>query len=60
MELHKLQSRIRELERENEILRRRLEQKDWDGVTRETYTTGNTERLDLLTKQFGIDEYPLE
>ena len=35
-------------------------QKDLDGVTMETYTTGNTERLDLLTSKFGIDEYPLE
>lgn len=34
---------------------------DWDGVmgTR-SVTTGNSERLDHLTKKFGIDEYPLE
>ena len=77
MELQKLQGRIKELEKENNELRHRLnatydfihhqgnpdyykKQQDWDGVTRETYTTGNTERLDRLTRKFGIDEYPLE
>ncbi|NBW16358.1 MAG: hypothetical protein EBR82_51090 [Caulobacteraceae bacterium] len=24
------------------------------------YTTGNSERLDSLTRKFGVDEYPLE
>jgi len=34
---------------------------DWDGVTNtQSVTTGNSERLNMLTRQFGIDEYPLE
>lgn len=75
-QLLQLQNRITELESENRDLRERLDktyefihhignseyvQQDWDGVTgTRSVTTGNSERLDRLTRQFGIDEYPLE
>ena len=75
-QLLQLQNRITELENENMDLRKRLDktyefihnlgnpeyvQQDWDGVTStQSFTKGNSERLDMLTRQFGIDEYPLE
>jgi hypothetical protein len=69
-------TRILELEAINKDLRGRLNQTyefihnhgnpdyknqlDWDGVATESHTTGNSERLNHLTRKFGIDEYPLE
>lgn len=77
-ELYNLQGRIKQLEKENQDLRKRLDSvyafihntgnasyapQDWDGVMKtgtESTTTSNSERLQLLTSKFGIDEYPLE
>ena len=75
-EMERLHDLIRTLEAQNADLRQRLDktyefihnlgnpeyvQQDWDGVTStQSFTKGNSERLDMLTRQFGIDEYPLE
>jgi len=75
-ELYNLQNRIKQLEEENKDLRQRLNKtyefihnngnpeykQDWDGVMAGSshVTTSNSERLQLLTSKFGIDEYPLE